>query len=412
MTPSTLPLDRTIAAESVEQIGDLIRQAQSQGIPIYPLGGGTSLHYGMPAREPGWGLDLTPCDTVVDYPARDLTVTVQTGVRWRKLQELLQQSQQELPLDVPDADEATVGGVVATAWTGPRRLGYGSVRDYVIGIEAVDGQGRQFHGGGRVVKNVAGYDFCKLLTGSMGTLGVITQVTLRVRPLAESSRWLAVDLADWNACRELTSRLRAAPLGAVTMGVICGPAWCDSPLRESASPNHLPLRYVMSVEGLNEEVSRAIDAAGQQSGGIGQWHELAASRRAADCLSSVAGFSATTACPLVIRAKMVAGGAIPFAAAAGELVPNCSLWCDTATGTVDVRFHEIPGGGLADLLVKRLIPLAHRFHGHVRVLWSESAAELTRQVVWSELGLPLELMWQVKQAFDPANVLNRDRFVW
>ena len=77
------------------------------------------------------------------------------------------------------ADEATIGGVVATNWSGPRRYGHGTIRDYVIGIHAVDGRGTSFKGGGRVVKNVAGYDFCKLLTGSLGTLGVITHLRSR-----------------------------------------------------------------------------------------------------------------------------------------------------------------------------------------------------------------------------------------
>ena len=81
-----------------------------------------------------------------------------------------------LPIDVPRASEATIGGAVATNWTGPRRYGHGTVRDYVIGIHAVDGPGAEFKAGGRVVKNVAGYDFCKLLIGSLGTLAVITQL--------------------------------------------------------------------------------------------------------------------------------------------------------------------------------------------------------------------------------------------
>ena len=80
---------------------------------------------------------------------------------------------------------ATLGGVVACSASGPRRFGFGTMRDYVIGIHAVDGRGMAFKGGGRVVKNVAGYDFCKLLTGSLGTLGVITQVTLKIRPLPD-----------------------------------------------------------------------------------------------------------------------------------------------------------------------------------------------------------------------------------
>src|SRR5690606_32325083 len=116
---------------------------------------------------------------VIDYPARDMTITVEAGITWEQLEAELAKEGQWLPVDVARAEAATVGGAIACNTSGPRRFGYGTLRDYVIGIHAVDGQGMQFKGGGRVVKNVAGYDFCKLLTGSFGTLAVITQVTLK-----------------------------------------------------------------------------------------------------------------------------------------------------------------------------------------------------------------------------------------
>tara|TARA_Y100001968_G_C19328740_1_gene703170 strand:+ start:495 stop:860 length:366 start_codon:yes stop_codon:yes gene_type:complete len=107
-----------------------------------------------------------------------------------------------LPLDVPQQATATLGDVIATNANGPCRFGFGTVRDYVIGIEAVNGKGQVFHGGGRVVKNVAGYDFCKLLTGSMGTLVIITQATVKVKPIPESAVTVvvaveSVDVAEW-----------------------------------------------------------------------------------------------------------------------------------------------------------------------------------------------------------------------
>ena len=129
---------------------------------------------------------------------------------------------------MPQPDAATLGGVVATDCSGPRRYGCGTMRDYVIGISAVDGRGVPFKGGGRVVKNVAGYDFCKLLTGSLGTLGVITQVTLKIKPLPESSALLVCDVRDLR-------RGRAAAGGAGQLGHDArgrsncspGPRWRD-----------------------------------------------------------------------------------------------------------------------------------------------------------------------------------------
>ena len=113
----------------------------------------------MPAKTPGLALSLARLNRVVDYPARDLTITVEAGITLAELDALLVTEGQWLPIEVPQPPRATLGGVVATAWSGPRRYGWGQVRDYVIGISAVDGRGLPFKGGGRVVKNVAGYDF-------------------------------------------------------------------------------------------------------------------------------------------------------------------------------------------------------------------------------------------------------------
>ena len=130
---------------------------------------------------------MTRLDRVVDYPARDMTITVEAGLRIDRLAEVLRVEGQRLPIDVSQSDRATLGGALATNTSGPRRFGYGTFRDYVIGLTAMTAEGRVFHSGGRVVKNVAGYDLCKLLVGSLGTLAVVTQVTLKLKPLPESS---------------------------------------------------------------------------------------------------------------------------------------------------------------------------------------------------------------------------------
>jgi glycolate oxidase FAD binding subunit len=132
----------------------------------------------------------------VDYPQRDMTITVEAGLPIVELQRVLGTQGQRLPIDIPQAERATIGGAIATNACGPGRFGYGTFRDYVIGISAVDGQGRLFSAGGRVVKNVAGYDLCKLLIGSAGALAIITQVTLKVRPIVPSRRLAAVDFAN------------------------------------------------------------------------------------------------------------------------------------------------------------------------------------------------------------------------
>ena len=411
MSLETLPLRETQPIESVDALSRCIREAGGEGVPIYPIGGGTSLDYGMPAREAGIGADLTPLGSVVDYPARDLTITVQAGVRWSQVQVALSEENQELPLDVPFPNEATVGGVVATACTGPRRYGYGAVRDYVIGIEAVSGRGEVFHGGGRVVKNVAGYDFCKLLTGSMGTLGIISQVTFRVRPKPERRCWLSAPVENWEVARELALRLRRTPLAAVTMGVVRGPYWKQTAWSECLGSEE-DLWFVMLFEGLAEEVAGSIETARHVATGWCSWHEDDDPSSVQTRLDDLAAFPGSSEPPLAIRAKTVASGAEPVSQAILAIDADASLFADLATGTVDAHFSTFPQEGLSATLVKRIQPTARHFGGHVRLLRNTSGAEMTHQVVWTELGLPLQLMGKVKNTFDPSNILNRGRFVW
>jgi glycolate oxidase FAD binding subunit len=172
---------------SAAEVGEVVAEAARTGRGVYPVGGRTMLDVGLPPIKPGVALDTTALDRVIDYPARDMTITVQAGITLAGLQETLAKEGQWLPMDVPDSERATLGGAVALNVSGPRRLGYGTLRDYVIGITFVADDGREVTAGGRVVKNVAGYDLMKLQTGAVGTLGVITRLTLKVRPKPEAS---------------------------------------------------------------------------------------------------------------------------------------------------------------------------------------------------------------------------------
>lgn len=150
--------------------------------------------------------------TIVDYPARDMTITVGAGMSYDTLQTILREENQQLPVDVAN-DNTSLGELVAYDICGPRQFGYGSLRDYVIGIEAVDGNGRVFHAGGRVVKNVAGYDLCRLLVGSRNQLGTITQLTFKLKPLPAQQSIMA---AGFRSLRDLDSALERLNLTATT----------------------------------------------------------------------------------------------------------------------------------------------------------------------------------------------------
>lgn len=179
---------------TVPEFGDLVRELAAAGHGIYPVGGRTALGHGVPPVKPGVAADTRGLDQLIDYPARDMTVTVRAGMTVGALQEILMKEGQRLPVDVPHAGRATLGGAVAVNASGPRRLGHGTLRDYVIGISFLTDDGTEVKAGGRVVKNVAGYDLMKLQIGALGTLGVVTQLTLKVFPRPEDQALIAFGL--------------------------------------------------------------------------------------------------------------------------------------------------------------------------------------------------------------------------
>ena len=185
-----------VRPRSVAELGDLVRRASAERQALYPVGGGTMLDLGLPPSRPGWAVDVRALNHVIDYPARDMTITVQAGVTIAELRRVLAAENQRLPVDVPHADRATLGGALAANVSGPRRYGFGTLRDYVLGISTVNDEGQEVKAGGRVVKNVAGYDLCKLHVGALGTLGVITQATLKVRPIPEMQAILTLGCDD------------------------------------------------------------------------------------------------------------------------------------------------------------------------------------------------------------------------
>lgn len=180
------------------------------------IGGATACHGETDALD----VQLDKLNRVIDYPARDMTITVEAGIRMVELTRVLKAENQRLPIDVPQAEQATLGGVIATNWSGPRRFGCGTMRDYVIGISAIDATGRRFSSGGRVVKNVAGYDLCKLLVGSMGQLAIITQVTLKLRPLPETSALVSLTFDSARQVEAMLARLMNSATRPMTIEVL------------------------------------------------------------------------------------------------------------------------------------------------------------------------------------------------
>lgn len=417
--PSTVdgfPLTQAIAPTEQAGVAEAIRTAFAAGTPVYPLGGGTSLGYGLPARQPGIGLSLAGLTRVVDYPARDMTVTVEAGIRLGDLARLLASERQWLPIDAPQPDEATLGGLVATAWSGAHRYGWGTMRDYVIGISAVDGRGTPFKGGGRVVKNVAGYDFCKLLTGSLGTLAAITQVTLKLKPLPDRSVLACASIRDLDEAERLLSGLVQTATTPTAIELLVGPEWRDEPSLPPLAAGSMG-RLLVGLEGTAAEVEWMADTVSSEwrRQGVGDVTLIAESgggespSGAAAVWTRLRDFSAGEA-ELVLKAVLPPSRVCSFVSRLLATDTEASVQAHAGSGVVIARFPQFAPADVSRRLLGELQPAAATC-GHLTVVAS-TMTDLTRQCVWGAVGAPLPWMNAVKQQFDPRGILNPGRFVF
>lgn len=173
-----------------EQIAALLTAAAAAGAGVIPRGGGAHQHLGTPPSRADLVVETTRLTGITDYTPADYVVAVRAGTPFRELQQALAANGQWLPLDPPGADTATIGGLVAANRNGPRRLLWGSIRDLVIGIRVALPTGEVIKAGGKVVKNVAGYDLAKLFIGSRGSLGIVVEATFKLRPLPEAESFV------------------------------------------------------------------------------------------------------------------------------------------------------------------------------------------------------------------------------
>ncbi|RRO12683.1 FAD-binding oxidoreductase [Saccharopolyspora rhizosphaerae] len=174
-----------------EQASAAMKVAAEHDLRVLPKGSGSKLDWGAPPRDVDLLLDVSPANEVVEHAAGDLVVHALAGTPIAEINRTVRAGGQQLAIDQP-IESATVGGVIATSTSGPCRHLFGGVRDLLIGITVVLADGTVTTAGGKVVKNVAGYDLCKLYTGSFGTLGVITEAVFRLHPVAAEHRWITV----------------------------------------------------------------------------------------------------------------------------------------------------------------------------------------------------------------------------
>jgi glycolate dehydrogenase FAD-binding subunit len=261
---------------TVAEASALLRAAAGRELSVVARGSGSRLDWGAPPRRCDLVVDTSRLDQVVEHAAGDLVARVQAGVSLRQLGELLAGSGQQLALDAAPGGNgreptATIGGTLATGMAGPRRLRYGSPRDLVIGITVVRADGTVASSGGKVVKNVAGYDLGKLFAGSYGTLGLIVEAVFRLHPLPAAASYTTVSTAGPGPARAAVAAAAASELAPVAVEI-------------SRAARDRPVRVGVLLEGDPDGVAERAaalrqllgDGAETASGAPGWWGRIEA----------------------------------------------------------------------------------------------------------------------------------------
>jgi glycolate oxidase FAD binding subunit len=359
------------------------------------------LDLGMPPCKLGTAVELTALNQVIDYPARDMTITVQAGITLSELQRILATENQRLPVDVPFPDRATLGGALAANASGPRRYGFGTLRDYVIGISVVNDRGEAVKAGGRVVKNVAGYDLCKLYTGSLGTLGVITQATLKVRPNVEASAPLAFAGAGGKV-GEILDRLHGSRTRPCALELLSSAASRD------IVPEANDWLVLVGFEDNRTATTWQVEQCRQELTGLGV--ELVRHWRDADTHPVWTALTDwplgdTGGAPIVFKASVPPSSVAEFCRQALDGAPQ--LLAQAGNGIIHGRLSDPDA---ADAFLNRLRTEAAKNGGSVTLTRCPSALK-SRLAVWGPPRGDWELMRAVKAKLDPAGMFNAGRFV-
>lgn len=383
---------------SPETIANALRICNKADAAVTPWGGGTAISLGNPPKR----MDVTLCThrvaQVLDYDHANLTITVQSGLTYADLAEILARRQQCFAVDVPFPETSTLGGIVAANLNGLRRSCYGSVRDLVIGMKVALAGGDVIKAGGKVVKNVAGYDLCKLFTGSLGTLGVITELTLRVSPMPESSATILVE-GSFDKLASLAfadAIIRLLPAARVWQGKVTeAGALTDGKL-------------VVRFDGFASVVRR------QEKSLILQTHRdglQAVSLTASDAQQLwQAGSEFPFGRNRTIYRVIIPPAAInEFLRRLTDLKPGCAIdsLCDLASGTLWLSHTR---ENTPTDLFNHILQSAIELRGHA-VLCNSSAEVKNSCDVWGQPPASIHLMRRIKQQFDPKGILNPGRLL-
>jgi glycolate oxidase FAD binding subunit len=413
-----------------EEVAEIVKFATIEKLAIVASGARTKLGMGMPPRQYDLAVDMTRLSRVSAYDPHDLTLGVEAGVSLRDISKLLGEHRQFLPLLAPYGESATVGGTISAGLDGPLRQFYGTARDYVLGMEFVTGAGVLTKSGGRVVKNVAGYDIHKVMIGALGTLGIVTKVNFRTFPVPESMSAFVAECKLLEEAIDLRHRIAQSPFtplmvetfspGAAAMlsnGVAAGGEQGSS--ISIATKGWTVIVALAGHENVLERFGREYGRMAEQAGAIA--FQRLAEKETQSLLARMTEFVPTVlACSpaaTIMRMGVLAGRMKELLASAVRAAEAHSLeWVATARGLGVIYFALLPkerseaSGELVRMTTEKIFEECSRLEANATIPWCPTEWKNALRV-WGPVRADLEQMRKLKTVFDPNNVFSPGRFV-
>ncbi|HEV2108263.1 MAG TPA: FAD-binding oxidoreductase [Thermomicrobiales bacterium] len=390
--------ERAVLPASAEEVAAVLVQAAEAGEGVAPIGGGTMLSLGNPIERFDIALGTSEMDAILDYEPVDLVLSVQAGARFADVQAALAENGQHLPVETAWPERATIGGMIATARSGPRRLASGSLRDLLIGMSVAHPSGTVTKCGGMVVKNVSGYDLPRVYHGSLGTLGVTVSANFKVVPKPRSDLTLVSEPVALDTALEMVALLQAKGLRVVALELVRIERDWRVAVRAEGREGAVEALGATIGAVLGEGAERLMDDASRQ-----WWQAYIDDQAAADAEIL------TVRCSVRPRETGELACAIDSCLNEHGIVDG-RAWVSPGLGAVLVTAPLSRGGDGRGPGGAALLRTLAECATHTVVL--AAPLSLKRDIdIWGPAPETLDLMQALKQQFDPGRVLNPGRFV-
>ena len=414
MTSSTIPAsyevdgftpDQVVSPGSVEELSSALADAHSAGQAVIPFGGSTRMAIGNVPERYTTAIDLTSLSNDVVHEAGDLTLVADAGARISDIQSVLATSGQRLPFDVRSPESATLGGSVASNAAGQMSSSFGGIRDWVIGMKVVLADGTVTKSGGKVVKNVQGYDLHRLHTGAFGTLGVIAEVALKVVPIPAECSTVATWFESVSDAAEYAIQIVNGPVVPEAFSVFTGVKGGADNRSMQTSAAESSVLVLATVSGGQRAVLRMENDLTGLAGALGaSSYDVAKGEHSEAPWKSV--MTSAGAHEVTARITLKPRDAFRFLEKA-----NASNLGDGTIGELQAGFGSVTiSPGSADLQsTERIKGMAAEFGRQVVI--ERCPIEIKKQIdVFGDSGTDVAVMRSIKQRFDPQRILNPGRF--